>query len=90
MTDSRPPDPINWYSIRVKGALDARWADWFEGLTMQIVNIEETVLTGPVTDQAALYGILAILRDLGLILLSVQSYEDPYQCPGRLGLKGGE
>jgi hypothetical protein len=60
------------YRIIVKGALDSRWADWFDGLDLEPVSENETALTGPVEDQAALHGILAKVRDLGLTLLSVQ------------------
>ena len=61
--------------IRVKGQIDEHWSDWFEGLTVTHTDQEETVLTGPVVDQSALYGLLAKLRDLGLPLLSVNCKE---------------
>jgi hypothetical protein len=61
--------------IRVKGQIDAHWSDWFEGLTVTHTDQEETVLTGLVVDQSALYGLLAKLRDLGLPLLSVNCTE---------------
>jgi hypothetical protein len=57
--------------IRVKGQIDERWSEWLEGLTITHMGEGETVLTGPVTDQSALYGLIARLRDLGLPLLSV-------------------
>ena len=59
--------------IRVKGQIDAHWSDWFEGLTVVHTAKGETVLTGDVADQAELYGLLAKLRDLGLLLTSVNS-----------------
>lgn len=59
------------YQIRLKGHLDDRWADWFDGLTLTRVDNGETLLTGPVVDQAALHGLLRKVRDLGLPLLSV-------------------
>lgn len=59
--------------IRVKGQIDAHWSDWFEDLTITHTEEEETVLIGSVADQAALYGLLAKLRDLGLPLISVNS-----------------
>jgi hypothetical protein len=62
--------------IRVKGRVDEQWSDWFEGLTITHTDQDETALTGPVADQAALYGLLARLRDLGLPLLSVKQVED--------------
>ena len=61
--------------IRVKGHLDQSWSDWFEGLMITHTEQGETVLTGSVVDQAALYGLLAKLRDLGLSLLTVHSEE---------------
>jgi hypothetical protein len=64
-----------WYEIRLKGRLDDRWADWFEGLTITVEDNGETLLAGPVVDQAALYGLLRRVRDLGLPLLSVRQVE---------------
>ena len=63
--------------IRVKGQIDEHWSDWFGGLTIQHVEPDETVLAGAVRDQAALYGLLARLRDLGLPLLSVNPMSRP-------------
>jgi len=62
--------------IRVKGCIDEHWSDWFEGLTITYPQENETTLTGPVADQAALYGLLANLGALGLELLSVNRIED--------------
>jgi hypothetical protein len=59
------------YEIRIKGHLDNRWADWFEGLTITALDNGETLLTGPLVDQAALHGLLRKVRDLGMPLLSV-------------------
>jgi hypothetical protein len=59
------------YEIRIKGHLDQRWAAWFEGMTLTPEDNGETLITGPVIDQAALYGLLKIIRDLGLSLISV-------------------
>jgi hypothetical protein len=59
------------YEIRVKGVLDGRWAAWFEGLEVSSDG-EETVISGPVADQAALHGLLTKVRDLGLFLISVR------------------
>ena len=61
--------------IRVKGQIDEHWSDWFEDLTIRTTDQDETILTGDVADQSALYGLLAKLRDLGLALLSVNSEE---------------
>ncbi len=60
------------YEIRIKGHLDDRWADWFEGLTFTLVRDGTTLLDGPLTDQAALHGVLNRIRDLGLPIISVQ------------------
>jgi hypothetical protein len=59
------------YEIRIKGHLDDKWADWFEGLTITREDNGETQLIGPVVDQAALHGVLRKVRDLGMPLLSV-------------------
>lgn len=59
------------YLIRIQGHLGRNWTDWFEGLTITWEENGETVLAGPVVDQAALYGLLRKVRDLGLPLLSV-------------------
>jgi hypothetical protein len=59
--------------IKVKGQLDEEWSDWFEGMTITHTERDETVFTGSVADEAAMYGILSGLRDLGLQLISVNS-----------------
>jgi len=59
------------YEIRIRGHLDDRWADWFESMAITLEDNGDTVLTGPVVDQAALHGLLKKVRDLGLPLLSV-------------------
>ena len=59
------------YQIRIKGHLDRRWTDWFGGLTITLEENGDTLLTGPVVDQAALHGLLRKVRDLGMPLLSV-------------------
>jgi len=64
------------YEIRVQGVLDARWAAWFEDLQITSDGTD-TVISGPVADQAALHGLLAKVRDLGLVLISVRR-------PGRI------
>ena len=63
------------YEIRLKGHLDARWTDWFEGLSLTHASDGTTMLAGPVVDQAALYGVLRKVRDLGLPLVSVIQVE---------------
>jgi hypothetical protein len=65
-----PNDPVV-FQIRVKGHLGAQWTDWFEGLTITLEDNGDTLLTGPVVDQAALHSLLKKVRDLGMPLLSV-------------------
>ena len=67
--------------IRIKGHLDDRWEDWFEGLTITLEDNGDTLLTGPVVDQAALHGLLRKVRDLSIPLLSVNRVE-PGQADG--------
>lgn len=69
------PDQPVVYQIRLRGHLDCQWADWFGGLTITPEDNGDTLLTGPVVDQAALYGVLRKVRDLGLPLLSVKCLE---------------
>jgi hypothetical protein len=59
------------YQIRVNGHLGSQWKDWFGGLTVTLEDNGETLLTGPVEDQAALHGLLRKVRDLGIPLVSV-------------------
>jgi hypothetical protein len=59
------------YEIRIKGHLENRWSDWFEGLTITLEENGDTILIGPVADQAALHGLLRKVRNLGLPLVSV-------------------
>ena len=68
------------YEIRLKGHLDSRWAAWFDGLTLTHHGDGTTIIHGPVTDQAALYGLLQKTRDLGLPLISVM-YVEPGHPP---------
>ncbi len=60
-----------YYEIRIKSYLDPRWSDWLAGLTITHLESNETLLSGPLPDQAALYGLLECIRDLNLTLLSV-------------------
>lgn len=66
-------DQSRVYQIKIKGHLSHQWADWFEGLTITLDEDGNTLLTGPVFDQAALHGILKKVRDLAIPLLSVNS-----------------
>ena len=66
------------YEIRLQGHLDARWAAWFDGLTLTREGDGTTLIQGPVVDQAALHGLLQKVRDVGLPLVSVRNVEpDP-------------
>src|SRR5438132_5821803 len=65
-----PSQPID-YQIRIKGHLGREWTDWFEGLAITLEDNGETLLTGSVVDQAALYGLLRKVRDVAMPLLSV-------------------
>ncbi len=65
-----PSQPVI-YQIRTKGHLGRQWTDWFEGLTITLAEDGDTLLTGPVVDQAALHGLLKKVRDLGMPLVSV-------------------
>lgn len=65
------PDQPMIYQIRLKGHLGRHWADWFEGMTITALDNGVTLLTGTVIDQAALYGLLRKVRDVGMPLLSV-------------------
>jgi hypothetical protein len=74
---SRPPEgaapaePAR-YELRVQGVLEPHWSAWFEGLRLTSDEPGQTTIAGPVVDQAALHGLLAKVRDLGLPLLSVR------------------
>ena len=80
-TSTGDHDQPGLYEIRLKGHLDAKWDDWFDGLTITRADSGETLLRGPVVDQAALHGVLRKVRDLGLPLLSVVLI-DPKQANG--------
>jgi hypothetical protein len=64
------------YRIRIHSHLDNRWVSWFEGMTIQHQANGETILTGSMPDQAALFGTLMKIRDLGLILIAVEPVEN--------------
>jgi hypothetical protein len=69
------------YQIRIKGHLSREWTDWFEGLTITALDNDETLLTGPVLDQAALHGLLRKVRDRGMPLVSVMRVKpDPAEA----------
>jgi hypothetical protein len=70
------------YQIRISGHIDSRWSEWFDGLTITVWN-GDTLLTGPIRDQAQLHGLLARVRDLALPLVSVSRIQRPQ--PNRSG-----
>lgn len=72
MTGTCEQEPEGVYRIRVRGVLDERSSDWFDGLAITPQANGETLLEGPVRDQAALHGLLIKIRDMGLPLLSVR------------------
>ncbi len=72
---NKPAAQTQYYEIRLKGHLDARWTDWFENLTITLEENGNTLLSGPLADQAALHGVLKKVRDLGLTLIAVNSVE---------------
>jgi hypothetical protein len=83
----QPWSQAQWYEIRFTGHLSSSGAQVFEGLEMVQEPSGETVLTGPVTDQAALHGILNRIRDLGVPLLSVKRIERDETNADRSGSK---
>ena len=64
------------YQITIQGHLNPRWSEWFDNLTITREPDDTTTLRGPVTDRAALYGLLNKLRDMGLVLLKVEALGD--------------
>ena len=88
MSNGREFNKAGIYQIGVYGHLDRRWSDWFDGFTIIPQADNETLLTGSVTDQISLHGLLSKIRDLGLPLLSVKRVEaDP--STKEQSLKGG-
>ena len=83
MTNGREFDKPVTYQIRVKGNLDQKWSDWFDGLAIEPQAGGETLLTGLVPDQAALHGVLLKLHNLGLPLLRVSRARPRWSMPSR-------
>ena len=77
-TQTEPAQPMI-YQIRLKGHLDCQWTAWFEDLTVELEENGDTLLVGPVPDQAALHGVLRKVRDLGMPLLALNSVQPDYQ-----------
>jgi len=78
------------YQIRIKGHLGRQWTDWFEGLTITLEDNGDTLLTGPVVDQAALHGLLRKVRDLGMPLISASASDPARQMRTTSNSKFGE
>ena len=78
LTPETDPNQQIIYQIRIKGHLDNRWRDWFDGMSISLEDNGDTLITGPVVDQAALHGLVKKVRDLGLPLISVNRI-DPGQ-----------
>jgi uncharacterized protein YodC (DUF2158 family) len=76
MANGREYDKPAVYQIRVKGVLERKWSDWFDGFAITQEAGDETTLVGPVADQPALYGLLTKIMNLGLPLISVLRLED--------------
>jgi hypothetical protein len=70
-----------FYEIRVQGHIGDSWSSWFEGLTIRHEESGETVLAGPLVDEAALHGVLMKIRDLGLPLVAVRRVEGGEKAP---------
>jgi hypothetical protein len=69
------------YTIRVEGLIEESWSSWFEGMTIEHEEGGETVLSGPLVDEAAVYGILTKIRDLGLPLVELKRIEAGAKVP---------
>jgi len=68
------------YQIRIEGHLDDRWTDWCSGLAITLEDNGDMLITGPIVDQAALFGLLKKVRDLGMSLVSVNRMEPGKSC----------
>lgn len=67
------PDQPSIFQIRIKGHLGHQWTDWFDGMAIALEDNGNTLLTGPVTDQATLHGLIKKVRNLGMPLVSIDS-----------------
>ncbi|MBK8050296.1 MAG: hypothetical protein IPK16_26240 [Anaerolineales bacterium] len=77
------------YAIRIAGTLGNEWAGWFEGMTITLADNGDTILTGQVSDQAALHGLLKKVRDLGIPLLALNCIEPAQaEAPNRENIPG--
>lgn len=76
MTTQSADNDLPRYEIKIKGHVDSQWQEWFEGLTITLADDGNTILRGPLTDQAALHGVLKKINNLGLTLISVNPQSD--------------
>lgn len=84
-------DEPGLYEIRIKGHLDDRWAAWFEGLTLTRESNGDTLMSGTIVDQAALFGLLRKVRDMGVLLISVTLVgTDPLDADTRRAYSGDD
>ncbi len=84
-------DTPAYYEIKIRGHLDPKWSDWFDGLTLAHLEGNVTLLSGQLPDQAALYGLLERIRDLNLILISVNCGDPSTQdtdLPRSIAIRG--
>lgn len=65
-----------FYTLLIEGRLDSHWSEWFEGMTVTHLETGNTLLSGPLVDQAALYGLLNRIRDLNLNLIYLEKISD--------------
>lgn len=84
MTGGRIDNRSSRYQIRLKGVLDDKWTDWFDGFSITPESEENTLLDGEVPDQATLHGILMKIGDLGLTLLSLERLDSSFDENNRL------
>ena len=77
MTPRREPDAPTHYEVRVQGHLDESWSPWFWGMALTCEDDGTTTMRGELTDQSALHGLLAKVRDIGATLMSVRVIDDP-------------
>ena len=75
LKQKKDPSQPMIYQIRIEGHLDDQWTDWFSGLAIALEENGDTLLSGPIADQAALFGLLKKVRDLGMPLVSVKRIE---------------
>jgi hypothetical protein len=78
-----------YYEIRIRGYLDPGWSGWFAGLQLRHLEGNETLLSGSLPDQAALYGLLERIRDLNMTLLSVTRGGTSTEGADQAGVGGG-